>query len=92
LESFRLAFRLKLDSFNFGRLCVYRGTPLWKEYVERGIVDDERDWYKWFKCSDIDPFVLPSKDLNRIRFSPPMVGFKWRKLSRDVINVFFRLK
>jgi len=67
MESFRFAARLKLDTFNFGRLCVYRGTPLWEEYADRGIIDDERDWYKWFKCSDIDPSVLPSKELNRIR-------------------------
>jgi radical SAM superfamily enzyme YgiQ (UPF0313 family) len=28
LESFRFAAHLKLDTFNFSRLCVYRGTPL----------------------------------------------------------------
>jgi len=67
LESFRFAARLKLDTFGFNRLCVYRGTPLWKEYVERGIIDDVRDWNKWFKCSDIDPTVLPSQVLNRAR-------------------------
>ena len=67
LESFRFAARLKLDTFGFNRLCVYRGTPLWKEYVDRGIIDDERDWDKWFKCSDIDPTVLPSETVNRAR-------------------------
>jgi anaerobic magnesium-protoporphyrin IX monomethyl ester cyclase len=67
VESFRFAARLELDTFGFNRLCVYRGTPLWQEYVERGIIDDERDWYKWFKCSDIDPTVLPSEVVNRAR-------------------------
>lgn len=67
LESFRFAARLELDTFGFNRLCVYRGTPLWQEYVERGIIDDERDWYKWFKCSDIDPTVLRSDVVNRAR-------------------------
>jgi radical SAM superfamily enzyme YgiQ (UPF0313 family) len=67
LESFRFAARLKLDTFGFNRLCVYRGTPLWKEYLDRGILDDERDWDKWFKCSDIDPTVLPSETVNRAR-------------------------
>ena len=57
LESFRFCARSKLDTFGFNRLCVYRGTPLWHEYLERGILDDERDWDKWFKCSDIDPTV-----------------------------------
>ena len=67
MASFRFAARLELDSFGFNRLCVYRGTPLWQEYVARGIIDDERDWYKLFKCSDIDPTVLPSAELNRLR-------------------------
>lgn len=84
LESFRFAARLKLDTFNFGRLCVYRGTPLWEEYVERGIVNDERDWHKWFKCSDIDPSVLPSKDLNRIRMKGYAMLFAWRIFGRPI--------
>jgi radical SAM superfamily enzyme YgiQ (UPF0313 family) len=67
MESFRFAARLELDTFGFNRLCAYRGTPLWQEYVERGIIDDERDWHKWFKCSDIDPTTLPSAEVNRLR-------------------------
>jgi len=67
LESFRFCARLKLDTFGFNRLCVYRGTPLWQEYLERGILDDDKDWDKWFKCSDIDPTVLPSETVNRAR-------------------------
>lgn len=66
-ESFRFAARLELDTFGFNRLCAYRGTPLWQEYVERGIIDDERDWHKWFKCTDIDPTALPSAVVNRLR-------------------------
>ena len=34
------ASRLPLDTFAFNRLCVYRGTPLWQEYVQRGLVND----------------------------------------------------
>ena len=75
LESFRFAARLELDTFGFNRLCAYRGTPLWQEYVERGIIDDERDWYKWFKCSDIDPTVLPSEVVNRARKKGYMLLF-----------------
>jgi anaerobic magnesium-protoporphyrin IX monomethyl ester cyclase len=67
LESFRFAARLELDTFGFNRLCVYRGTPLWQEYVARGIIDDDRDWHKWFKCSDIDPTTLPSAKVNGLR-------------------------
>ena len=84
MESFRFAARLKLDTFNFGRLCVYRGTPLWNEYVEKGIIDDERDWYKWFKCSDIDPTVLPGETLNNIRMKGYAGLFARRIVSRPI--------
>jgi anaerobic magnesium-protoporphyrin IX monomethyl ester cyclase len=67
LASFRFAARLELDTFGFNRLCAYRGTPLWQEYVERGIIDDERDWQKWFKCTDIDPTALSGSEVNRLR-------------------------
>jgi anaerobic magnesium-protoporphyrin IX monomethyl ester cyclase len=77
-ESFRFAARLELDTFGFNRLCVYRGTPLWQEYVARGIIDDERDWHKWFKCSDIDPTTLPSAMVNRLRAK----GYGWLFLHR----------
>jgi anaerobic magnesium-protoporphyrin IX monomethyl ester cyclase len=66
-ETFRFASKLRVDSFGFNRLCVYRGTPLWKEYVERGLVDDLKDWYKYFKCSEIDPTVLPGEEIHGIR-------------------------
>lgn len=84
LQSFRFAARLKLDTFGFNRLCVYRGTPLWKEYLERGIIDDEKDWHKWFKCSDIDPTVLPSELVNRIRMKGYLRLFGYRILFRPI--------
>jgi anaerobic magnesium-protoporphyrin IX monomethyl ester cyclase len=62
--TFDFASRLKLDTFGFNRLCVYRGTPLWKEYVARDLVDDATDWYKYFKCSEIDPTCLSGPVIN----------------------------
>jgi radical SAM superfamily enzyme YgiQ (UPF0313 family) len=87
MESFRFAARLKLDTFNFNRLCVYRGTPLWKEYVDRGIIDDDRDWHKWFKCSDIDPTILPSGVLNRIRMKGYALLFARRIIGRPIQTI-----
>jgi radical SAM superfamily enzyme YgiQ (UPF0313 family) len=66
-DTFAFARRIPLDTFAFNRLCVYRGTPLWDEYVQRGLVDDAADWYKFFKCSAIDPTVLPGEVIHRIR-------------------------
>ena len=84
MQSFRFAARLKIDTFNFDRLCAHRGTPLWKEYVARGIIDDERDWYKYFKCSDIDDSVLPGDELNRIRMKGCALLFFSRIFGRPI--------
>ena len=84
VQSFRFAAKLKLDTFGFNRLCVYRGTPLWGEYIRRGIIDDARDWSKWFKCSDIDPTVLPSEVVNRARQKGYMLLFAKRLTFRPL--------
>ena len=84
LASFRFAAKLKLDTFGFNRLCVYRGTPLWEEYINRGIIDDERDWDKWFKCSDIDPTVLPSEEVNSLRMKGYTSLFARRIFQRPI--------
>ncbi|MBM4124425.1 MAG: radical SAM protein, partial [Nitrospira sp.] len=65
--TFDLASTLPLDTFGFNRLCVYRGTPLWQEYVKRGLVSEQTDWYKYFKCSEIDPTCLPGPTINAVR-------------------------
>jgi radical SAM superfamily enzyme YgiQ (UPF0313 family) len=65
--TFDFAANLRLDTFGFNRLCVYRGTPLWKEYVARGLVNDAADWYKYFKCSEIDPTCLSGPVINAER-------------------------
>jgi anaerobic magnesium-protoporphyrin IX monomethyl ester cyclase len=84
LASFRFAARLELDTFCFNRLCAYRGTPLWREYVERGIIDDEQDWQKWFKCTDIDPTALSGAEVNRLRMRGYAFLFASRLLKRPL--------
>jgi radical SAM superfamily enzyme YgiQ (UPF0313 family) len=81
VATFRFASRLPLDTFAFNRLCVYRGTPLWQEYLQRGLVSDETDWYKYFKCSSIDPTVLPGETIHAIRS---------RELKRLILYKFIR--
>ena len=70
----------QLDTFGFNRLAVYRGTPLWNEYASRGIVDDDRDWDKTFKCCDIDPDTVPNDEVNALR----MKGYVSLLLTRIV--------
>ena len=84
MESFRFAGRVKLDTFGFNRLCVYRGTPLWQEYVASGIIDDELDWDKWFKCSDIDPTAVASAEVNRLRMKGYALLFARRLIGRPI--------
>ena len=84
MQSFRFAARLKIDTFNFDRLCTHRGTPLWREYVKGGIIDEERDWYKYFKCSDIDDCVLSGEVLNRIRMKGYALLFFRRIFERPI--------
>jgi len=85
MASFRFAARLKLDTFGFNRLCAYRGTPLWQEYIDRGIIDEGRDWHKWFKCSDIDCTALSGAVVNRVRMKGYALLFArrifWRPIS-----------
>jgi anaerobic magnesium-protoporphyrin IX monomethyl ester cyclase len=63
----KFAAELPLDTFGFNRLCVYRGTPLWHEFVTRKLVDDAKDWYKYFKCTEIDPTCLSGEVVNAER-------------------------
>jgi radical SAM superfamily enzyme YgiQ (UPF0313 family) len=85
--TFDFAAKLRLDTFGFNRLCVYRGTPLWKEYVARGLVNDAADWYKYFKCSEIDPTCLPGPLINAERNSGLRRLF-WYKLTHYPIQTF----
>jgi anaerobic magnesium-protoporphyrin IX monomethyl ester cyclase len=77
-QTFKFASRIRIDSFGFNRLCVYRGTPLWREYVQRGLVADATDWYKYFKCSEIDPTVLPGDVIHQIRSEGIRVLFLYK--------------
>ena len=70
--TFDFASKLRLDTFNFNRLCAYRNTPLWQEYIKRGLINDKTDWYKFFKCSEIDPTCLSGEVINQER----MVGLR----------------
>ena len=93
LETFRFAERLPLDTFAFNRLCVYRGTPLWKEYIERGLVNDTDDWYKYFKCSSIDPTVLSGEKIHEIRGRAlkHLIYYKFTRFPRQAFRLTWRL-
>jgi anaerobic magnesium-protoporphyrin IX monomethyl ester cyclase len=89
--TFRFASKIRVDSFGFNRLCVYRGTPLWQEYVKRGLVNDATDWYKYFKCTSIDPSCLPGEEVHRIR-SEEMRKLIIHKFTRYPLQTFRLLR
>ncbi len=90
-QSFRFASKLRIDSFGFNRLCVYRGTPLWQEYVRRGLVNDATDWYKYSKCTSIDPTCMPGEEVHRIR-SEEMRKLILHKFTRYPLQTFRLLR
>jgi len=90
-QTFRFASDLRVDSFGFNRLCVYRGTPLWQEYVKRGLVNDATDWYKYFKCTSIDPTCMPGEEVHRIR-SEEMRKLILHKFTRYPVQTFKLLR
>jgi anaerobic magnesium-protoporphyrin IX monomethyl ester cyclase len=85
--TFDFAARLKIDTFNFNRLCVYRGTLLWQEYIRRNLVDDAKDRFKYFKCSKIDPTCLSGEVINRDRRSGLRRLFIHRPLHRPLQTI-----
>jgi len=89
--TFDFASKLRLDTFGFNRLCVYRGTPLWQEYVRRGLVNDVTDWYKYFKCSEIDPTCLPGDVINNERTAGLRRLFIY-KLTHYPVQIFTLLR
>jgi anaerobic magnesium-protoporphyrin IX monomethyl ester cyclase len=89
--TFDFAARLRLDTFAFNRLCVYRGTPLWHEYLARGLVDDSKDWFKYFKCSEIDPTCLPGPVINSERAAGLRRLF-WYKLTHYPFQTYRLLR
>ena len=96
-EDMRDTFRVRREAaarhVRFNRLCVYRGTPLWKEYVERGLVSDADDWYKYFKCSSIDPTVLPGEKIHEIRAKAlkHLIYYKFTRFPRQAFRLTWRL-
>jgi radical SAM superfamily enzyme YgiQ (UPF0313 family) len=98
--TFDFAAKLRLDTFGFNRLCVYRGTPLWKEYIGRGLVNDATDWYKYFfggrasvifERSEIDPTCLPGPVINAERSAGLRKLFRY-KLTHYPVQTFRLLR
>ncbi len=66
-ETFSFAERIPINSFNFNSLTAFRGTPLWRDAVDRGLIDEDADWDKMFPVHSIYPDAIGSKALFPLR-------------------------
>lgn len=92
-QTFDLASRLPVDTLGVNRLEVFRGTPLWSEYVERRLVDEETDWYRSIECSEIDPTVLDKEEIQRLRAAGMrrLIVYKFLHYPRQTLRLLRRL-
>jgi anaerobic magnesium-protoporphyrin IX monomethyl ester cyclase len=91
-ETFAFAERIGINSFNFNSLTVFRGTPLWRDAVTRGLIDEEKDWYKMFPVHSIYPDAIDSKTLFRLRSGlvRRLIRRKSIRNPREAARVFLR--
>ncbi len=66
-QTFAFAEKIAINSFNFNSLTAFRGTPLWRNSVARGLIDEEKDWDKMFPVHSIDPDTIDSRTLFALR-------------------------
>jgi predicted small metal-binding protein len=60
--------------------------------VRRGLVNDATDWYKYFKCSSIDPTCLPGEVIHRIRSEEmrKLIIYKLTRHTRQAVKLLYR--
>ncbi|MFH1723763.1 MAG: radical SAM protein [Elusimicrobiota bacterium] len=66
-ETFKLAERIPINSFGFNSLTAFRGTPLWRDAVAKGLIDEEKDWDQMFPVHAIYADALDSQTLFKLR-------------------------
>jgi anaerobic magnesium-protoporphyrin IX monomethyl ester cyclase len=55
------------------------------------LVNDQEDWYKYFKCSEIDPTCMKGPDINRVR-AKGLRSLFFRKLFLHPLQTFTLLR
>jgi radical SAM superfamily enzyme YgiQ (UPF0313 family) len=91
-KTFAFAEKIEITSFNFNSLIAFRGTPLWRDAVGRGLIDEEKDWDKMFAVHSIYPDAIDSKTLFplRSRLVKRLVRRKVMKHPREAVKIFRR--
>lgn len=91
-KSFEFAEHIEINSFNFGTLTAFRGTPLWRDAVAKGLIDEDKDWDKMFPVHTIYPNVIDSNILYllRSRLVRRLLRRKVMKSPREAATLFMR--
>ena len=91
-QTFAFAERIKINSFNFNSLTAFRGTPLWRDAVARGLIDEKEDWDKMFPLHSIHPDTIDSKVLFSLRshLVKRLVRRKIMKNPGAAVKIFLR--
>ena len=91
-KTFAFAEQIEINSFNFNSLIAFRGTPLWRDAVARGLINEEKDWDKMFPVHSIYPDAIHSKTLFplRSRLVKRLVRRKVMKHPREAAKIFSR--
>ncbi|MFX0170258.1 MAG: B12-binding domain-containing radical SAM protein [Candidatus Hodarchaeota archaeon] len=66
-ETVRLAAKLDIDYARIFPLQIFRGTPLWSELVQQGIIDDEKRWEETICGFEINPQVTMEEGTELLR-------------------------
>ena len=91
-KTFSFAEQIEINSFNFNSLTAFRGTPLWRDAVARGLINEEKDWDRMFPVHSIYPDAIDSKTLFhlRSRLVKRLVRRKVMKHPREAAKIFSR--
>jgi radical SAM superfamily enzyme YgiQ (UPF0313 family) len=91
-QTFSFAEQISINSFNFNSLTAFRGTPLWRDAVARGLINENRDWDKMFPVHRIHPDTIDSQALFslRSRLVRRLVRRKIMRNPREAIRILRR--
>ncbi|MFX0099880.1 MAG: B12-binding domain-containing radical SAM protein [Candidatus Hodarchaeota archaeon] len=66
INTLRFGLKLDLTFIQYQLLHVLYGTEIWHDYVQKGLIDPEKDWNKYLIAADIDPNVVKRETIEKL--------------------------
>ena len=60
------AKRIPIDIPQFNILCAYPGSEIWNEFVENGLLDEEKYWETGVNLSNVAPNAVPFEEIRQM--------------------------